>query len=235
MKKPPGPLATWFALSALLVAIRLTLQFQPDLFRSTAQAAVFGWALLPAWIGGGALGAFLASRTGFPDPLDPRVPGRRRWLEPAALGVGLGLLAIATDRATHWTRVAAAAVHQPTIHIAWPASLVIYPGGAIIVEVVYRLLTIPLLLLALTALPPLRRHATPLFWTLACLTALIEPLGDLELARTSLLACALVFTEDLALNLAQAWTFRRAGFLAAILLRAWFYLVWHVAYGLMGG
>lgn len=101
-------------------------------------------------------------------------------------------------------------------------------------EVVYRLLTIPLLLLLLGALPPLRRHGAALFWGLALLTALIEPLGDLSMASRSMMACALVFSEDLALNLAQAWAFRRAGFLAAILLRVWFYLVWHVAYGLTG-
>jgi len=113
--------------------------------------------------------------------------------------------------------------------------LLIYPGGAVIVEVVYRLLTIPLLLWGLTALRPLERHTTLLFWMLAGLTALIEPLGDLELARHGLVMCALVFSQDLALDLAQAWCFRRAGFLAAILLRVWFYLVWHVAYGVMGG
>lgn len=234
MKKTPGSLTVWLGLSSGLIGIKLALQCLPDLFRSPAQAAVFGWPLLPLWIGGGGLGAVLAERTGFPAPLDPRVPAARRWLWPALIGVGLGVLAILTDLATHWTRWAAAAVHEPTIHIAWPASLIIYPGGAVIVEVVYRLLTVPLLLLALGALPPLRRHGTTLFWGLAVLTALIEPLGDLSMASRSLAACALVFSQDLALNLAQAWTFRRAGFLAAILLRVWFYLVWHVAYGLTG-
>lgn len=235
MKTTPGPLAVWLGLSTGLVVIKLALQFWPGLFRSPAQAAVFGWPFLALWISGGGAGALLARRAGFPDPLDPSVTARQRWLEPALLGVGLGIAAIATDQATRWTHWAAEAVHQPSIHIAWPASLIIYPGGAVIVEVVYRLFTIPLLMWGLGAIRPLRPHRRRLFWVLATVTALIEPLGDLSMARHGISVFLLVFGQDLVLNLGQAWTFRRAGFLAAILVRVWFYLVWHVAYGLLGG
>ena len=43
-----------------------------------------------------------------------------------------------------------------------------------------------------------------------------------------------VFLQDFALNLAQAWLFRRYGFLSAILLRVSFYFLWHVGWGLVG-
>jgi hypothetical protein len=39
---------------------------------------------------------------------------------------------------------------------------------------------------------------------------------------------AFVFLQDYALNFAQAWFFRKRGYLAAILLRVAFYLVWHM-------
>ncbi|HEY3119359.1 MAG TPA: hypothetical protein VGL15_01960 [Vicinamibacteria bacterium] len=41
-----------------------------------------------------------------------------------------------------------------------------------------------------------------------------------------------MFAQDHALNLVQAWVFRRAGFLASILVRVAFYLIWHVLWGL---
>jgi len=40
----------------------------------------------------------------------------------------------------------------------------------------------------------------------------------------------LAFAHGFALNFAQATLFRRYGFVASIVLRLGFYLVWHVAY-----
>jgi hypothetical protein len=65
---------------------------------------------------------------------------------PAVIGAGLGALAIVTDVVTGWSRNVAAQPELPRIHIEFPVSTLIYPGGAIIVEVVYRQLRIPLLL-----------------------------------------------------------------------------------------
>jgi hypothetical protein len=39
-----------------------------------------------------------------------------------------------------------------------------------------------------------------------------------------------VFVQDYALNLGQATLFRKYGFLAAIVMRVAFYLVWHILY-----
>jgi hypothetical protein len=63
---------------------------------------------------------------------------------------------------------------------------------------------------------------------LAVLTSLLEPFG--QLMYTSVVpgaVLALVMANLFALNLTQAAFFRRAGFLAAILVRVAFYLVWH--------
>ena len=35
-------------------------------------------------------------------------------------------------------------------------------------------------------------------------------------------------------NLGQAWLFRRYGFLSSILLRVFFYLIWHMLWGFLG-
>jgi len=221
------------AVAAYLVAVRLLVSACPGVFRSTTQAQVFDWPMLAIWIGAGAIGAVLAHRVGFPGPWDRRIGRRWRVHIPIALGIVFGVAAVITDGATHWTGYAAQQVHQPSIHIPWPASLVIYPGGAIIVEVIYRLLPISLLLWLASSVMLRGRANGAIFWLLALATSLIEPLGDLDLRVLGAGTMLAVFVQDYALNLGQAYIFRRAGFLAALLTSVSFYMVWHVAWGLV--
>jgi hypothetical protein len=229
-------LKVYLGLMAFLVLVKLVLTFLPGMFRSPAQAAVFEWKFLAIWTVVGLLGVMLADRTGFPAAWgEPGTNAKRVWL-PAVLGVALGILAIITDVATGWTRFAAAQMKLPTIHIEFPASALIYPGGAIIVEVIYRILLVPLLLWLISSVILKGRGQESTFWVLAALTALLEPLSqDLgPILHTPMhVTFAVLFVEDLALNLGQAWLFRRYGFLSAILLRVFFYLVWHVLWGLI--
>ena len=227
----------YLGLMAYLVAVKLLLTLFPQVFRSPAQGAVFDWKFLAIWTASGLLGVMLADRTGFPPAWgEPGTNAKRVWL-PLMLGVALGIVAIITDLATGWTKVVAEKMHLPTIHIEFPASALIYPGGAIIVEVIYRLLLIPLLLWLISGVILRGRQEERVFWVLAVLTSLLEPLSqDLRgiITGPSRLAFGCVFAQDYALNLGQAWLFRRYGFLSAILLRVFFYLVWHVLWGLAG-
>ena len=91
----------------------------------------------------------------------------RRLLEPAVWGIALGILAVITDAATGWSHAVAAKMGLPSIHIEFPASALVYPGGAIIVEILYRLFPIPVLLWLLTRIPALRQREGAVFWTLA--------------------------------------------------------------------
>ena len=112
--------------------------------------------------------------------------------------------------------------------------MLFYPGGAILVEVVYRLLPVPLLLWLISNLLLRGRAQTGVFWVLALLSALIEPATqDLDAFKFggSVVLVASAFVPDYLLNLAQVVMFRRYGFLAAIFTRVCFYLIWHVAYG----
>ena len=231
-------LLVYVGLMAYLAAVKLVLTFMPQVFRSPAQAAVFAWPAIALFTVLGLVGVYLAERTGFPPPWGP--PGdnaKRLWL-PSVLGAALGVIAIITEKLTHWTEVVAAKMNLPSIHIAWPASLLIYPGGAIIVEVVYRIFLVPLLLWLISGVILRGRQQERTFWILAAITALLEPVSqDLHavIAGPSRGAFAVVFVEDLVLNLSQAWLFRRQGFLSAILLRVVFYFVWHVLWGFAGG
>jgi hypothetical protein len=224
-------LVIYLALVGYLVAVKICLIALPNLFRSPAQAAVFQWPFLALWAGLGFIGVVLSERTGFPSAWAPSISKTKLLLLPAVLGVALGILAIYIDRVTGWTSIVAAKMHLPSIHIEFPASLLIYPGGAIIVEIIYRLFLIPLLLWILSGLILKGRSQSAIFWTLAVLTSLIEPLGDFGLRQYGMFMMSAVFLEDYALNFAQAVFFRKYGFFCAILLRVWFYLLWHVLYG----
>jgi hypothetical protein len=149
----------------------------------------------------------------------------RVWL-PIVFGLVLGVVAILVDRATHWTTLAAEAMKLPSIHIDAPASYLIYPGGAIIVSILYFALLVPLFLWIFRGRG---------FWVIAALVALIEPCTQ-DLHMTGGLAMTVaVFAEDYALNLGQVSLFKRAGFVAAVLLRIVFYVVWHMVWPMLGG
>ena len=146
-------------LMAFLVGIKLTLTYFPQVFRSPAQTAVFEWKFLAIWTVTGLLGVMLAARTGFPSAWgEPGTNAKRVWL-PLALGA----VAIITDIATGWSKLVAEKMHLPTIYIAFPASVLIYPGGAVIVEVIYRLLLIPLLLWLISSVILRGRHEQRIF------------------------------------------------------------------------
>jgi hypothetical protein len=141
------------------------------------------------------------------------------------------LLSLA-DVGTHWT----ATFSTPgggQFNAPFPGSLLFYPGGAIIVEVFYRLIPIPLVMFLVSNLLLRGRWQMQVFWLMAALTSLIEPASqDLpDLRPGTEVVVGLNFIDDYAMNFFQAVMFRRYGFLASIILRVAMYLVWHVAYG----
>ena len=226
-------LVPYLALMLWLVAVKLAIMAGPEALRSPAQAAVFAWPFLAALLVAGLIGVGLSRRVGIPDLLDERVGGLRRFLEPALVGLLLGSALLASDLGFDWSRPMAVGHGLDSIHIPFPASAVIYPGGAIIVCVIYYLLPIPLLTWAVSRGLLRGRHAARVFWIVGALCAAIEPLTqDLTPAMRGLGGvAALVFAIDYAANLAQVVVFRRAGFLAAVTLRIAFYAVWHIVPG----
>jgi hypothetical protein len=151
---------------------------------------------------------------------------------PALIGVGFGLITIANELVFHWIAIFQTKSPMATFNTPFPGSLLLYPGGAIIVEVIYRLLPIPLLLWLVSSVILRRRGQTQTFWVLAALTSLLEPATqDLSFLSYGIVPVAASFIPDFAFNFVQAVYFRRYGFLAAIVVRLGDYLVWHVIYG----
>jgi hypothetical protein len=213
------------------VVVKLATTFFPDAFRSTAQAAVFAWTMIGALILLGLGGLWLARRIGLPGFWNPDLPASRKWLLPVLLGVGFGILAIGIDVLTGWTDAIEKKLGIPSIHIDFPASLLIYPGGAVIVNVIYYLIPIPLLVWLVSGLLLRGRFREPVFWCAAALAAAVEPLTQDLSDPGPAWVMLLVLLSDYALNVAQVALFRRGGFFATVLLRVSFYLVWHVVWG----
>lgn len=231
----PRSAAAFLVIIAILVVIKLVIaQVANAGFASPAQAAVFGWTFIASFMALGLLGVWAAAYTGFPETWDPAVPIRDRFWLPAVAGLVLGALAIVVDSITGWTAIEAAKHHMGTIHIPWPMSLVIYPGGAAISNIIFYLVPIPLVML-IVKLFTSGRWSTETFWVVGTLAAAVEPL----LQDTGMMdhpgIMAATFAQDFAFNFAQVYAFRRAGFGSSVVLRTSYYLIWHVLWGAVRG
>jgi hypothetical protein len=244
MKKFPGSIVTFVCLVGYLAIAKLviTYVFDESIFPHPSQKGVFGWHFIGIVGVFGLLGVCLAHLTRFPEMWDERVTQRQRWMLPALIGLAFGLEEILFDYATGASKLVVEQLQIPFFHVRFPASLLVYPGGAIIVETLYRLFPIPFLLFLISNVALRGKGQERTFWVLAILLSWIEPVtqsGILSLAlgretvfrgREGLVAYMMV--EGYLLNCVQAWLFRKYGFLASLTLRVSMYVVWHVLWGL---
>jgi hypothetical protein len=224
----------WLGLVAFLGVVNLYITFIGGGIETDPRAVLFSWPVIGVVGLFGLVGIRLAHLTGFPAALDARFSARQWFVVPLLLGIGFGLLESGLDLVFHWTAFFAQFSGLPLYSAAWPASLPFYAGGAILVEVVYRLLPVPLLLWLISSLLLRGRAQTQVFWVLAVLSSLIEPYTqDLDALKFggSLVLVASAFVPDFLENLGQVIMFRKYGLLASIVVRFGFYLIWHIAYG----
>ncbi len=140
-------------------------------------------------------------------------------------------IAIVVDTLTGWTAIAVAQMHLTTIHIRWPMSLIIYPGGAAISNIIFYLVPIPLVLWLVSSLAFRGQWQTPTFWVVGAIAAAIEPvLQDLGSPGHPWMMVA-TFAEDYALNIAPVYAFQWAEIGASVVLRTAIHVVWHVFWG----
>jgi hypothetical protein len=223
----------WLLLVALLALVRLyTLTIGVEL-QSDSRSALFDWPFVVVFGVLGLIGVWFAHRTGFPAALDPRIGNRQRFLVPVAAGLGVGLVLVLQEMVTGGIQLFLNETGLPRFNAPLPGAVLFYAGGAIIVEVIYRLLTIPVLLWLISGVLLRGRGQAQVFWALAAITSLIEPVTqEVGLLAAGLVgAFALHFATGYVFNFAQAAAFRRYGFLSAIALRWAAYLVWHIGYG----
>ena len=222
----------WLVLVGVLVIIRLLIDaFYPSAFNDPEQASFFAWPALGVLGVLGLVGVYFAHLTGFPAALSMQEPVRR-WLAPIAIGLAFGAVYFGLDWWTKFTALTNAHHGVATTQFVGVApSILIFTGGAIISEVVFRLFPIPILLWLISRVALRKRGAEPTFWALAILTSLLEPVSQYSFLLGSAAGVGVaVIAAGFTLNMVQASFFRRYGFLSAIVVRVAFYMVWHVAY-----
>jgi hypothetical protein len=231
-RRLPASYLVWFGLVAYLGLVKLLVENAfPGAFADPAQAGPFAWPALAVFGGLGLAGVWLSRRTGFPEAWDARLGPARQVLLPVLAGIALGGVMVAADLLTGFTAIQKAARGVPQQWTGYAPMFLIFSAAPIILEVIFRLALIPLGLWLVSGLLLKGRGQPATFWVLAALTSALEPFmmtPDLQVLPGALWAG--VAALQFATNFTQAAFFRRYGFLAAILVRVGFYLVWHVVY-----
>lgn len=236
----PTTVIAWFGLVGYLVLAKLGLALLPPIDVAVI-AEEFTWSGIATVAAIGLVGALLAERTGFMPALDARLSHRRRFVLPALGGMGIGVVAVLIDLATHGTKFIEAQLGEASFNVSFPASLLIYTAGAVSVEAIYRLVPFPLLFGLIGYLILKRRAEERVFTIVAVILSLFEGLTQglgILLMKPSENVWIPFFTVFLPyfatnypLNLLQAVHFRRRGLLASFSMRVGYYLVWHILYG----
>jgi len=194
--------------------------------QGVANLRQFGWDGV-GLVALGTVGVWLAPCTGFADLLDRRVTNWQRLGRPLVVGL---LFALAD------VLVFVGVVHpEPVTALMpfmqpFPYSILLYGSGALYVDVLYRLLPIPVLMWLVGRYALHNPRHTGLFWLLAGLSSLVEPLEQLITDSPALIAYS--FASGYLMNLLQAYFFRKYGFLAGLMIRLGHYALWHVGFGL---
>lgn len=231
----------WLILVGYLVLVKTVIlpMFPP--IAIDAVAAIFSWPVILIFSLLGLVGVWLADCTGFMPALDARVSNRQRYLIPLLIGGGIGVLASLLDLLTKGTQFLAENMGVESFNTDYPLSLFAYTSGTVIVEALFRLFPFPVLLWLISYVVLKKRWQEQTFWALAIVLSLLEPLFQLIGQMTPevmenfgqfFVALFLPFLlTNYPMGVAQAYVFRRYGFLASFTLRMGYYSVWHIVYG----
>jgi hypothetical protein len=231
----------WLLLVGYLALVKMVILplFPP--IEIDAVAAIFGWDVIATAGFLGLVGLWIADRTGFMPALDPHVSNRQRYLIPLLIGGGIGILASLLDMVTKGTQFIAENMGVASFNTDYPLSLFIYTSGTVVIEAIFRLFLFPVLLWLISYVVLKRRWQEQTFWVLILIFSFLEPLGQLSGQMTPAVMenfgqfFVMMFLPMLLTNypmgVAQAYLFRRYGFLASFMVRMGYYIVWHILYG----
>ncbi len=154
---------------------------------------------------------------------------------PIAAGLLLGIIQSVYDLYTGASGAIAASMGLGDIHIAFPFSVPIYFGGAIIVSIIYYLIPIAILVYLISTKLMKGKRETTVFWSVGIVIAFFEPLtnpGISIIQQVGIVAIPLSLSV-LIFNLTTIWLIRQYGFIAALFLRLGHYAIWHILYPLI--
>ena len=184
----------------------------------------------------GYLGLKLSQKIGFAEIWDPKVTNRDRFLTPALIGAGLGLVFILVDALFSRFHSLGPLPHPP-----FPASLVASAAAGIGEEIIFRLFFISFWVWLVSHVLLKKKWQNRIFWIIAVFSAFAFAVGHIPsvmiltgLQAVSEIPSALLAEIILlngALSLFAAHYFRKFGFLAPVGIHFWADVIWHVIWG----
>jgi len=229
---------------AILAGVSIYLPFSSLLAAQELPAPKLVMALVNAagvfiiYGGLGFLGLKLSQKLGFTAIWDSKVSNKQRFLTPAIIGGGLGILIILGDLFFSQFHTLG-----PIPHPDFPASIIASMSAGIGEELIFRLFFISFWVWLISYVLLRRKWQNQIFWIVSILSALVFALGHIptlivlySFSSFSQIPTALL-SEIILLNslvsLPAAYYFRKYGFLAAIGIHFWADIVWHVIYGIL--
>jgi hypothetical protein len=175
----------------------------------------------------GWVGVYLAARTGFAEMWQADIPHMKRFVFPALIGAGIGIITIVFD--------AIQPLGEESL-IKFPASLVAYPLAGILEEIIFRLFMTTTLVWIVSNMLLGGRWQEVVFWGVTTFLGMFYTFNQLSIYRSlvgsiELLIALRFFIVIGVSSILAAYFYRKYGFLAAISFRMGDYLLWHVIWG----
>lgn len=246
MKKITLSIKSYIGLVILLAILGVINTFLPqgsflqtqELPASKPVLALINAATLLILYGGlGFLGLKLSQKLGFSSIWDKRVSNKQRFLIPALIGIGLGLLFILIDSILSQFHSFGPLPHPP-----FPTSLVASAVAGIGEEIIFRLFFISFWVWLISYVILKKKYQKLIFWIFAVFSAFVFGASHVpsvmilfDLTTISEIPNVLLYEIILIngiLSLFAAYFFREYGFFAPVGIHFSADIIWHVIWGL---
>jgi hypothetical protein len=185
----------------------------------------------------GFIGLVLSRKIGLPEIWDTAVTNRQRFLIPAIIGVGIGLVLVVADLLFAPFNGIGRFVHPP-----FPTSVVAAITAGIGEELMFRLFFISFWTWLIGRVILRGRWQTQVYWVVSVFSALAFAVGHLpsvmflfgwtEMSQVPPVLLAEMILLNGLLAMVAAYLFKKFGYLAPVGVHLWADVIWHVLWGL---
>ena len=223
-------------LIAAVIIVHYIIVLNPDISMQPGQRAIFSWPAIGVLGSLGLLSVILLNLTKLKGLWDTNVGIKQKLIYPMIIGFLFGTILVAYDIITGLSALDTANMGVESLNVAFPYSIPFYFGGAVIINILYYLILIPIVVFIVSTKLLRGKSEGIVFWTIGIMVALIEPLtnpGLNYITQHGAIGIPVIFFV-LLINVLSIWFIRKYGFISAIFLRIGHYTVWHILYGLLG-
>lgn len=171
--------------------------------------------------------ALMQQQAGLPDWWQPDISNKKRIIVPLITGL---LFAVADVIVFIFILHPEPYESLPPFLQPFPYSVGLFISGAFYVEVFYRLIPVTLVLFIAKKFKASDKAFNMVYWVIAVLTALREPLEQLPDGAVWVIVYS--FVTGFVMNFIQVIFYRKAGFMASLFTRLGHYLLWHILLGI---